>query len=144
MSLDFISDIECPNCHRVQPTTLWKSLNAQVTPEALDDFRQGRINTFTCVNCGFEGRVPVQLMYHDMNRKLAVLLVPYETLEDETTLKIFNQDGSFALGKTELDLMRKTGSDYLGQPHIVLSMGEMLAYVHLRELLWEYHGGAVG
>ncbi|MER3556060.1 MAG: hypothetical protein C4331_17430 [Meiothermus sp.] len=115
-----------------------------MTPKALDAFRQGRINLFECEGCGFQGRVPVQLMYHDMNLKLAVLLVPYETLEDRSVLQMFNLDGSLALSEMELDLTKKTGAEYLAQPHIVLSMGEMLAYVHLRESLWIYHSGRAG
>lgn len=144
MSQEFRTQIECPKCQHQQTMTLWKSLNAQVSPEALQDFRNGRINLFECRQCGFQGRVPVQFMFHDMQLKLAILLVPYETLEERDTLEMFNLDGSLRanLPPSQSDLFEQTGSGYITNPHIVLSMEEMLAYAYFRESLWRFYQGS--
>lgn len=142
MSQKFTTDLECPQCTHMQTTLLWKSLNVQVSPEALDDFRMGRINLFECEQCDFRGRVPIQFMYHDMSRRFAVLLIPYETSEEETTLRMFDPHGNLVYPKEVLGIVEQTGGSYIAQPHIVLSMEEMLVYVRFREALWTHHHGA--
>ena len=85
MSMPTRETISCPECGHEQEFTLWRSVNVTLDPELKDKLIDGRLTTCTCDGCGYETQVVFSLLYHDMDRKLVVWLVPGDEEEPEGT-----------------------------------------------------------
>lgn len=137
MSVEGPIELDCPKCGRKQTAIVWQSLNAQVSPEARSSLFDGNINVFACKFCGTKGRIPVPLMYHDMERRFVVQYYPSHVIDDDDFISEFDSSGR------ELELLSMAGDstasdddsvpDYMRDPHVVFDMGELVRYVHFRE-----------
>lgn len=76
MSRAVEESIRCPSCGNEQPFVLWQSLNVTLDPEKKQELLEGRLTRFTCGKCGQYTEVVYRLLYHDMERRLMVWLVP--------------------------------------------------------------------
>ena len=86
MSLESQTNVQCPKCGDNQAVTVWRSLNADVSPEAREDLLAGRINVFDCAKCECKAGLGVPLLYHDMRRQFLVQFHPFEALDDPDLL----------------------------------------------------------
>lgn len=48
MSMESQTDVQCPTCGHSQAVSVWRSLNAHISPEAREELLAGRINVFQC------------------------------------------------------------------------------------------------
>lgn len=71
MSLPEQVEIGCPYCTHPQAFTFWKSINASLKEQLL----KGEINLFKCVKCHEEARIPIDLLYHDMELRVIIYLI---------------------------------------------------------------------
>ena len=76
MSRTAEESVRCPGCGNEQPFVLWQSLNVTLDPEKKQELLEGRLTRFTCGKCGQPTEVVYRLLYHDMERRLMVWLVP--------------------------------------------------------------------
>lgn len=132
MSLEKEVEIKCPKCGELQKTMLWKSLNADVDPQAREALLKGQINIFTCQKCNFRSPFPISLMYHDMTRQFCIQYFPVHYVEKDDFLKEFTKEGCLNLTRTP------QMPDYMTQPHIVFDMDDLRYYVMFRERLFEH------
>ncbi|MCF8062136.1 MAG: CpXC domain-containing protein [Deltaproteobacteria bacterium] len=125
-------EVDCPGCGSRQTAPLCDAVGAEAEPHLREEILTGRINTFLCDACGYEGFLDGPLMYYDMNRQYCVQYLPEEVLEDPENLEGFTADGKW---NVDLDLPAGGLADFLKEPHVVFDLDEMRRYIVFRELL---------
>lgn len=65
-------DVDCPSCSKSQPVTVWSSVNATLDPQLKSTLLAGDLNLFTCNTCHMVARIPWDVLYHDMDRKVMI------------------------------------------------------------------------
>lgn len=68
--------LTCPSCGREQEFIAWDSLNVTLDPEARGQLLRGELTRFRCAHCGWSGDVLYPLLYHDMEQRLMIYLLP--------------------------------------------------------------------
>ncbi len=131
MSISHATEMRCPECGSKHKVRIWKSMNVTIDPEAKADLLHDRINLFSCKDCNFEGVVPVDLLYHDMEKRFCVWLFPFQRLENKDFLDGFTDNGQLKSVELQVGDMHH----YLNNPHIVFSMEELVRYVMFRDRL---------
>ncbi len=76
MSMEHVEIVKCPECGSDIKTTIWQSLNAEISPEANAKLLDGSLFSVTCGKCGryFQLRYPI--LYHNMTRNAMVQYLP--------------------------------------------------------------------
>lgn len=111
--------INCPQCGQPFNAILEQILDVGVDPSARDRLLSGRVNLVSCPHCGFQGMISTPLMYHDPEKKLALVYVPME-------LNLAKEDRERMIGDMTNAVMRAMPEDaprgYLLQPKTALTM----------------------
>lgn len=115
MSFEIIS---CPDCGKEHEVEIWSSINITIDPTLRDQLFAGDINIFRCA-CGFSGVLGQVLLYHDMDKKIAIHYYPPNYQPEKLSF-----DPSTWPEMPE----------YLGNPKIVSSLEEMCELVELLEM----------
>lgn len=68
--------ITCPSCQQQQSFTLWQSVNVTLDPSLKAKLKSGELTTFHCNHCGHAAEVVFSLLYHDMEKRWMIWLVP--------------------------------------------------------------------
>lgn len=76
MSRPTLETITCKDCGWQQAFTFWESLNITLDPEKQRDLVTGDLTRFTCEKCGWSTEVVHPLLYHDLEKRLMIWLVP--------------------------------------------------------------------
>jgi predicted nucleic-acid-binding Zn-ribbon protein len=130
-------EVVCPKCRNTQVTAVWISINVALNPELRDKLFDADINMFSCQKCGQRAFVNLPILYHDMNRQFCVQYYPPGFLDNEDFFEQFTKDGKLRLPDITAGLLNDPSREYIGKPHIVFGMGEMVLYVQFRERLFE-------
>jgi len=127
MSVGEYIDFHCPSCNSLQTVEIWRSINTKENPELKTELFEGRINVFHCLECDFEGSLPVDLLYHDVEKQFCVQFFPFEWVLDENFIKRFHfKDGNAILILPEDNLNLPA---YLRNFQITFNMNEMIRYI---------------
>jgi len=80
--------IACPQCERKQKVLAFTSINVTLNPQLRENVFNDDLNRFSCPDCNVDLLLPLDLMYHDMERKFAVWFRPQGdiTSEEKDTL----------------------------------------------------------
>lgn len=127
--------INCPKCDHEQTVMVWSSINASLNPEGRSKLFDGEINHFRCQKCVYESLIPTPLLYHDVDRKIAVHYFPPESMKKAEFLDQFDVHGKFQTAE-DLDFAIP---QHLQDVHVVFNMNELVSYVIFREMLLEFH-----
>ena len=73
--------ITCPKCKQESEFIIWKSLNADINPEAKQNLLDGSLFNFECSNCGHKCNVDYGILYHDMKKQVMVYYVNESSVE---------------------------------------------------------------
>ncbi len=73
--------IACPTCGAEDEVTVWDSLNTQFNPEEKQKLLDGTLFAFKCKQCGAVINLNYDTLYHDMENKAMIYLVPNGNLE---------------------------------------------------------------
>jgi hypothetical protein len=76
MSMPRETPVDCGGCGQSQLFLEWVSLNATLDKEAKDKLLAGELTQFLCEKCGWTAEVVYPLLYHDMEQKVMIWLVP--------------------------------------------------------------------
>lgn len=139
MSLESQTNVQCPKCGYNQAVTVWRSLNADVSPEAREDLLAGRINVFDCAKCDCKAGLGVPLLYHDMRRQFLVQFHPFEALDDPELFSEYDARGDSVAAAQMSQMSPGGGMEYASRVHVVLQMRELVRYVVFRERLHAHH-----
>jgi hypothetical protein len=118
--------ITCPQCGQPFPAIMEQLLDVGVDPTVKDRLLSGRVNVIACPHCGYQGAVSTPIMYHDPNKKLAIIYVPME-------LQLPTQDRERIIGDMTNAIMKSLPEDapkgYLLQPATALTMQGLVEQV---------------
>jgi hypothetical protein len=130
-----IHELTCPQCGNTQEVTVWDSLNVSIDPELRNRLFNADINIFKCESCDNKAIINVPLLYLDMNRQYCVQYYPPEAIEDDNFLAQFTPDGKWNF--RDIPEIVNNDLNYMGDPHIVFSLFEMIQYIKFRDRLYE-------
>ena len=135
MSIHENRNVNCPKCQHEQTVMFWSSINAALNPDGRNKLFDGQINHFKCVKCGYESLIPMPLLYHDPERKIAAHYFPPESMKKAEFLDQFDPDGKFVVtDEVDFDV-----PGHLMDVHVVFNMNELVSYIVFREMLIEFH-----
>lgn len=122
--------LACPECASEQQVDIWSTINVTVNLELRGKLFDGQINVFGCANCGYQALLGAPLLYHDQVRGFAVQFFPPEAIESDDFIETFERSYpvTFA-GFSGRDL------GYLGSPHLVFDMTDLLNCIMFYERL---------
>ena len=139
MTIRRLTDLTCGECGNKQEGEVWDTINVQVNPELKEKLLEGKVNFFRCRNCGLEGDIPMELLYHDMDKGYCVQLSPFKTIDDKGFLDRFDDHGVLNrypdLPRNNIEKMM---TSYFRNVHIVFSMGGLAMYIIFRDKLAEH------
>ena len=82
MSKSIQRTITCPKCGHQQEAVLWSSINVTIDSWAKAKVLDQSLFLFTCEECGNSAPLSYPCLYHDMEGKLMVYLIPHFTEKD--------------------------------------------------------------
>jgi hypothetical protein len=84
MSISKEAKICCPKCQKESIFKIWQSINVQLDPELKEQILNSEVFVFTCPECNERTFVNYSFLYHDMDKKLMIYLLPdnRKTIED--------------------------------------------------------------
>ena len=129
-------ELECPACGHSQNAVVYETINVTLDPELKEKLFKGQLNLFVCEECGHRAIMNLVFLYHDMEKKFCVQYCPFEKVlrKDEQLAEMYTINGEpqylYSLQLPEI-------AEYMLEPHIVLSLDEMVRYVQFRDVIYE-------
>lgn len=102
--------IQCPGCGREQSFVVWDSINVTLDPDLKTKLINGELTQFRCEACRHESPVSYKLLYHDMEKRLMIWLIPDSSDTD--------------LGKQDAKLMKSMTAQY--QCRVVRTQNDLI------------------
>ena len=130
----------CPACGHKQTAEFYQAINVKLNPELKEQFFKGELNMFVCEECGKRAVVDLVFLYHDMDKRFCVQYCPYELVvqQSEKLSEMYSIDGRLNVPE---NIQLPEAAQYMYEPHIVLSLDEMIRYVQFRDALYEKVSG---
>ena len=69
----------CPNCKQPLIADVHQVIDVKEDPQLKELLLAGGLNLVQCQVCGFQGQLPVPLVYHDREKDLLLTFTPPET-----------------------------------------------------------------
>lgn len=126
----------CPVCGHRQTAEFYQAINVKLNPELKEKFFKGELNMFVCEECGNRAVVDLVFLYHDMDKRFCVQYCPYELVvrQSEKLSEMYSVEGKLNI---PANIQLPETAQYMYEPHIVLSLDEMIRYVQFRDALYE-------
>lgn len=139
MTRSIKQEIRC-HCGTCFEATLYSSVNVKLNPELKRELLDGSLNVVVCPACGEQRSIEIALLYHDMDRRIAIQVFPKEGKDQSTEVekkmesqaiirallsRIFSENGESS-GPSERIMEY---FDYLANPHIVFGLDELAKLV---------------
>lgn len=118
--------INCPRCGQPFGAILEQIIDAGLDPTAKERLVSGRVNLVSCPHCGYQGMVSTPLMYHDPEKKMAIVHMPME-------LNLSTEERERLIGEMTQVVMHNLPEDaprgYLLQPGTALTVQGLVEQV---------------
>ncbi len=75
-----------PRCGNTQKQEIWQTVNIQLDSDMRQKVLEGEYNVFTCAKCRVELPIDLPTMYHDMDGKLMIWLLPRDQSLERTII----------------------------------------------------------
>ena len=126
----------CPVCGHKQLAEFYQAINVKLNPELKEKLFNGQLNMFTCEECGKKAVVDLVFLYHDMDKRFCVQYCPVELVvqQSDKLSEMYTVDGKLNVPS---NIQLPETAQYMYEPHIVLSLDEMIRYVQFRDALYE-------
>ncbi len=72
------TQISCPRCRQIIPANVEQLFDVTHEPASKQRLLSGQSNFARCQYCGFEGRIPTPVVYHDNDKELLLTFFPME------------------------------------------------------------------
>ncbi len=72
------TQISCPRCRQIIPANVEQLFDVTHEPAAKQRLLSGQSNYARCQHCGYEGRIPTPVVYHDNEKELLLTFFPME------------------------------------------------------------------
>lgn len=70
--------LACPKCSHETEVPVYGSVNVTLYPELKDRLLSRELTRFTCGECGFACQLAYPMLYHDMESRLAIQMIPVD------------------------------------------------------------------
>ena len=126
----------CPACGHKQIAEFYQAINVKLNPELKERLFKGELNMFVCEECGKKAVVDLVFLYHDMDKRFCVQYCPVELVvqQSDKLSEMYTVDGRLSV---PANIQLPETAQYMYEPHIVLSLDEMIRYVQFRDALFE-------
>jgi hypothetical protein len=116
----------CPRCRQPIMANIEQLFNVGADPEAKQRFLSGQFNVAQCQSCGYQGMIPVPLVYHDNEKEYLLTYFP-----PELGVPVTEQERSVGpLIKRVMDqLPAEQRKAYLFNPQTMLTLQGMIEKV---------------
>lgn len=116
----------CPNCQQPLVADVQQVLDVGVNPEDKEKLLSGTLNIAQCASCGFQGQLPLPIIYHDPEEEL--LLTFYPPTMDKTMEEKESEIGPLLKQVTD-NLPPEKRKGYLFQPQTMMSLESLVKKV---------------
>lgn len=116
----------CPNCQQPLVADVQQVLDVGVDPSIKDKLLSGSLNIAQCPSCGFQGQLPLPIVYHDPEKEM--LLTFYPPSMNKTMEEKESEIGPLLKQVTE-NLPQEARKGYLFQPQAMMTMQSMVKAV---------------
>jgi len=120
----------CPSCSQPMVAEIFQVVDIQKEPQLKEVLLAGGLNFAQCQVCGFQGQLPIPLVYHDNEKELLLTFSPPDaakTMEEK-------EAALAPLLKQVIDnLEPKDRKGYLFQPQAMLTMNNLVKNVLLSD-----------
>ena len=124
----------CPNCQQPIVAEIQQVIDVGRNPQAKNLILSGELNMALCQVCGFQGQLPVPVVYHDAEKELLFTFSPPDankTMEEK-------ERELAPLLKTVIDnLEPKDRKGYLFQPKVMLTINNLVKNILLEDGITE-------
>ncbi|MBS1249512.1 MAG: hypothetical protein MAG431_01092 [Chloroflexi bacterium] len=117
---------QCPNCGQPILADVTQTFDVGVEPQAKQILLSGRFNFAQCQACGFQGQLPLPLVYHDPDKEMLLTFVPpdaHRTMEERENLL------APMLKEVTENLPPEKRKGYLFQPKTMLTAQKLIETV---------------
>ncbi|MFO8037215.1 MAG: CpXC domain-containing protein [Anaerolineales bacterium] len=116
----------CPNCQQPMVAEVTQVLNVRENPQVKQRLLSGLLNVNQCPHCGFQGQIPVPIVYHDPKKELLLTFNP-----PDPNLSMEEREGKMAplLKKVTESLPPEERKGYLFQPQTMMTMDSLIKNV---------------
>ncbi len=122
----FVAAVTCPSCGTRFQTQVEQILDVRVDPSTRNRMLSGAVNIAACPACGTAGSLNIPFIYHDPEKKAALLYLPAEAGSNE----VQRQQAAGRLTRQLMDSMPKEErKGYLLQPETFITMDSMVKRV---------------
>ena len=124
----------CPNCSQPLVAEIFQVIDVSKDRQLKEVLLAGGLNFAQCQVCGFQGQLPVPLVYHDKEKELLLTFSP-----PDTTKTMEQKEAAMApLLKQIIDNLEvKDRKGYLFQPQTMLTMNNLVKNVLLADGITE-------
>ena len=124
----------CPNCQQPMVAEIQQVIDGGRNPQQKELILSGGLNIAQCQVCGFQGQIPVPLVYHDAEKEILFTFSP-----PDVSKTMEEKEGALApLLKNIIDnLEPKERKGYLFQPKAMLTMNSLIKNILLEDGITE-------
>jgi hypothetical protein len=124
----------CPQCKGPIIADVFQVIDVSKNPDLKELLLAGGLNIVRCPVCGFQGQLPVPMVYHDAEKELLLTFTP-----PDLTKTMEEKESSLApLLKTVIDNLKpEERKGYLFQPQAMLTMNNLVKNVLLGDGITE-------
>ena len=113
----------CPNCQQPIVADIHQVIDVKQDPRLKDILLSGGLNLAQCQVCGFQGQIPVPLVYHDGEKELLLTFSPPDA---KKTMEEKESALAPLLKRVTDSLTPEERKGYLFQPKAMLTMNTIL------------------
>ncbi|MGC9396033.1 MAG: CpXC domain-containing protein [Anaerolineae bacterium] len=122
----YYATVACPVCGTRFQTPVEQILDVRVNPEVKNRMLSGAVNVAMCPSCGNGGSLNIPFIYHDPEKEVALLFLPFGVGNDE----VERQKLAGQLTRQLMDAMpQEERKGYLFQPETFLTMENIVKRV---------------
>ena len=124
----------CPNCKQPLVAEIFQVVDVKLNPRLKELLLAGGLNFAQCQICGFQGQLPVPLVYHDGDKELLLTFSPPDpakTMEEKESAL------APLLKQVTDNLAPEARKGYLFQPKAMLTMNNLVKNVLLADGITE-------
>ena len=124
----------CPNCNQPVVAEIFQVVDVKQDPRLKELLLAGRLNFIQCQVCGFQGQLPVPLVFHDGEKELLLTFTPPDankTMEEKESAL------APLLKRVTESLTPEERKGYLFQPQAMLTMNNLVKNVLLADGITE-------
>lgn len=117
---------QCPNCGQPITADVIQLIDVGENPQLKERLLSGTLNVAQCQQCGFQGQLPIPLVYHDPDEEL---LLTYTPPDMNLSMEEREQKLAPLLQKVTENLPPEERKGYLFQPQTMMNMESLVKNV---------------